>query len=381
MKLLSRKQIEALAEFKSEDFLTTSFYMDTDKSRMTKKEIDLSFKNLLNKNKARINKIDLGREKKESLFKDLEKIRRFFSRNSTSHKSSGLAIFSCSKKDFWHIFNLSDPPRNIIVFDHNPYIRPLSAILDEYHSICTLLLDRREAVWYEIFMAEISLLQNLITDVPPKVKEGGWEGYESKRIERHVATHLHEHFKNTAQITFSLFKKNHFDWLFLGCKDELFTKFESLLHPYIKNKLKGRIRTKPSDSLDKVLSEAIQLEKKLKKEEEDEIVDRLISELEKGGLAISGVKDTLKKLNRGEVQTLVVTRNFSKQGKICPRCNFMFLEEPRCPSCRVKTENVVDIIDEAVEVAMDKNCQVKHIIPPSKLRRYGNIGAFLRYKT
>jgi hypothetical protein len=44
-------------------------------------------------------------------------------------------------------------------------------------------------------------------------------------------------------------------------------------------------------------------------------------------------------------------------------------------------QKVVDIIDEAVETAMDKKCQVKHITPPSKLRRYGNIGAFLRYKT
>jgi len=381
MEFLSREQIEILAAFKSEDFLTTSFYLDTDKSRMTKKEIILSFKNLLNKYQSRIDEFDLGKEKKESLFKDLEKIRYFFNRNSASYKSTGLAIFSCSKKDFWYVFSLPDPPRNIVIFDHNPYVRPLSAILGEYHSICTLLLDRREAVWYEIFRGEISHLKNLITDVPPKVKEGGWEGYESKRIERHVATHLHEHFKNVAQMTFDLFKKNHFDWLFLGCRDEHWKKFEPLVHPYIKNKLKGRIRTKPSDSPDKVLSESIQLEKKLKKEEKDEIVSRLISELEKGGLAVSGVKDTLKKLNRGEVHTLVVTRNFSIPGKICPKCNFIFLDEPRCPSCQVKTQKVVDIIDEAVEIAMDKKCQVKHITPPSKLRRYGNIGAFLRYKT
>jgi len=41
----------------------------------------------------------------------------------------------------------------------------------------------------------------------------------------------------------------------------------------------------------------------------------------------------------------------------------------------------VDVIDEAVELAMDKRCRVKHINPPSKLSRYGNIGAILRYKT
>lgn len=381
MKLLNRDQIETLARFKSKNFLTTSFYLNTDKSRLTKKEIRLSLKNLLKKNRPLIDQMDISKEKRDSLHQDLDKINRFVTQSLASYNHQGLAIFSSAKENFWQVFNLPDPPRNRIVFDQNSYVRPLSVFLDEYHHICTLLLDRREAKWCEVYMGEISILQSLIDEVPRKVKEGGWEGYESKRIERHVASRLHEHFKNAAHVTFNLFKKNHFDWLFLGCKDEHWAEFEPLLHPYLKNKLKGRIKAKPSDSRDKILREALQLEKKLKNEREDEIVNDLISELEKGGLAVSGVKDTLRKLNRGEVQTLVITRNFSKQGKICPKCGFLFLDELRCPSCQIKTEKVVDVIDEAVEAALDKHCSIKHILPPSKLNRYGNIGAFLRYKT
>ncbi len=136
----------------------------------------------------------------------------------------------------------------------------------------------------------------------------------------------------------------------------------------------------PSDSPAAVLKESLGLEKKLKKEEEDEIVHRLVSELEKGGLATSGLKRTLGSLNRGEAQILITTRDFSKPGRICPKCSFLFVDELRCPSCKRKTNPLVDVIDEAVEAAMDKNCLVKHIIPPSKLDRFGKIGAFLRYK-
>lgn len=380
MKLLNRNQIETLAGFKSKDFLTTSFYLNTDKSRITKKEIHLSFKNLLKKSRNLVDQMDISKEKKKSLHQDLDKISRFVTQSLASYNYSGFAIFSSAKENFWQVFNLPEPPRDRIMFDHNPYIKPLSVILDEYHPICTLLIDRREAKWCEVYMGEISVLQNLIDEVPKKVKEGGWEGYESKRIERHIASHLHEHFKNAAHITFNLFKTNHFDWLFLGCKDEHCAEFEPLLHPYLKGKLKGRIKANPSDSLDRILKESLQLEKNLKKESEGEIVNALISELEKGGLAVSGIKETLRKLYQGEVQTLVVARNFSKPGKICPKCGFLFLDELRCPSCKVKTEKVVDVIDEAVESALDKKCSIKHILPPSKLNRYGNIGAFLRYK-
>ena len=74
MKLLDREQIESLSGFKSEDFLTTSFYLDTDKSRLTKKEIALSLKNLINSGQDRIEAMDLSKESRNSLKKDLEKL-------------------------------------------------------------------------------------------------------------------------------------------------------------------------------------------------------------------------------------------------------------------------------------------------------------------
>lgn len=380
MKFSSKQQIENLSKFKSENYLTTSFYLNTDRKKMTKKEITLSFKNLLNNSKAQLEEMEISEKKKESLSKDIDKISLFCTQHLSSNNFAGLAIFSCAGQDYWQLFSLPSSPRNRIIFDKNPYVRPLSVILNEHHRIFTLTLDRREAKWYDIFMGEILLLKSLIGDVPSKVKEGGWEGYESKRIERHIATHLHDHFKKIAQTTFQLFKKNHFDWIFLGCSDKYYSDIKPLLHPYIKDKIKGRLKTKPGDSPATVLKESQRLEKELKKQEEEKIIQRLVSELEKGGLAVSGLKKTLRSLNRGEVQTLILTHNISKPGRICPKCHFLFVDELKCPSCQRKTDKSMDIIDEALEAAMDKNCQVKHVNAPLKLNKYGKIGAFLRYK-
>ena len=381
MKLSSRKQIASLAKFKSDRFLTTSFFLDTDKSHLTKKQITLSIKNLLNDYRSNVEKANLGKRKKESLMQDLDNIRGFCKDDLNSHTRAGLAIFSCSKENFWEVFELPKPPRNRILMDQDPYVRPLSAILNEHHKICLLTIDRKEAKWYDLFLGEISLLDKLIGDVPSKVREGGWEGYESKRIERHIATHLHDYFKKTAEKTFKLFKASNFDWLFLGCNEEFGKEFEPLLHPYLQKRLKGRLKSRPADSASKILKEASALEKKVKDQEEKKILSQFISVLEKGGLATSGLANTLRSLNRGGVQTLLITRHFSKPGKACPRCEFLYVDEIKCPSCLRKTESVMDVIDEAVESALDKKAQVKHIDPPSKLSRYGNIGALLRFKT
>lgn len=381
MKLLNRKQLENLSKFKDPYFLTTSFYLDTDKSRLTKKEINVSLKNLLRNAKSRLERLDINREQKNSLKEDLEKIQKFCSRSLPSYNFSGLAVFSCHQRDFWQELNLPESPRNRTVFDQNPYLRPLSAIMEEYKKICTLVFDRKEAKWHKIFMGEIKLLERMEGDVPSKVKEGGWEGYESKRIERHIASHLHDHFKNIAKKTFHLFKKKNYEWLILGCQEEYLSEFEPLLHPYLKDRLKGYLRLRPSDSLHKVLKESLNLEKHLLKEEKEKFTHHFISELERDGLAVSGLKETLKCLNRGELQTLFVMRNYSSPGKVCPRCQLLFVDEAVCPSCGKQTEPLVDVIDEAIEAAWDKSSQVKHMTPPSKLDNYGKIGALLRYKT
>jgi peptide subunit release factor 1 (eRF1) len=380
MKLTSREQIADLAKFKSDRFLTTSFYLDTDKSHLTKKQITLSLKNLLSKHKANVEEANLSKEKKESLKQDQKRIDRFCKNNLNSHNRAGLAIFSCGHENFWEVFELPNSPLNRVIIDQNPYVRPLSAILNEHRRICFLILDRKEAKWYDLFMGEITLLEHITGNVPSKVREGGWEGYESKRIERHIATHLRDYFKEIAQLTFKLFKNNSYDWFFLGCKEEYCQEFEPMLHPYIKERLKSYLKASPVDSPSKILLEASRLEKKLKNQEEAKLLDRFLSELEKGGLATSGLKNTLRSLNRGEVQTLLITRHLSKPGRACPKCGFLFADEIKCPSCQRKTETLVDVIDEAVESALAKKSQVVHIDPPSKLFRYGGIGALLRYK-
>ncbi len=381
MKLSSREQIETLAKVKSEKFLTTSFFFNSDKSGLNKKEISLRFKNLLNGAKTQIESMNLSKSKKESLSQDLKLIQKLVSKALNANHSSGLAAFSCKGEDFWQVFDLPFPPRNRIIFDSNPYVRPLSALLGSHKKYCALTFDRKEAKWYEIFIGDITPLAELKGDVPSKVKEGGWEGYDSKRIERHIASLLHDYLKKIVQKTFALHKEAPFDGLLVGCPDEYVSVFEPLLHPYIKKIFKGYIKINPNFSSTKVFKESMLFIDDLVRQDEEKILHRFVSELEKGGRAVTGVKNTLKSLNRGEAQTLLVTRHFSKAGRVCPKCQFLYVDEVRCPSCLVKTSPLLDVIDEAIEKAMDKNCRVEHINPPLSLGKYGKIGALLRYKT
>jgi hypothetical protein len=75
-----------------------------------------------------------------------------------------------------------------------------------------------------------------------------------------------------------------------------------------------------------------------------------------------------------------VTHNYSKEGRACPNCKFLYLEDEICPVCRRKTDPVTDVIDEAIEAALKHKCVVKQIDATTRLDRYGSVGAFLKYK-
>lgn len=380
MKRLSRDPIEALSRFRGDPYWTTSFYLDTDKGKFTKKEIGLAFKNLLAEGRARIESLTLPKERAESLLEDLERIAAFGAQNLAAHVEPGLAVFSCSRKKLWDVADLPHGPRNRILFDQNPYLRPLVAILEKYRRLCVLLVNRHEAKWYEVFMEEIVPLQELASDVPSRVKVGGFEGTEGKKIERHLEAHVLNHLKKSAQLTFDLFKKSRFAALLVGGEDKYCSELEPILHAYLKERLAGRIKAKPGDPPAAILREAVRLEEALELRDEEEAVQTLVAELERGGRACSGLKDTLRHINHGDIQTLVVSHNFSREGRLCPSCRFLYVEETVCPICDKATIAVLDVIDEAIEAAVSKNAKVQHITPPTKLDHYGKIGGLLRYK-
>ncbi|MFW6139801.1 MAG: hypothetical protein ACOC5S_00420 [Acidobacteriota bacterium] len=381
MKLTSQHQIEELAEFRSKNYFTTSFFLDISRDRMTKKEIELSLKNLMSRSHSRLKKRNIESKKKDSLFKDLKKIQDYCSQKLPFYDYYGLSIFSCSAENFWKVFNLVKSPRNLVVFDRNPYVRPLSAIFEQYHRICVLVMDRKEAKWYDIYMGEISLIDQMRTDLSKHKGERGREGFGSQSLEKHLESLFQSHIKKASNKTFEVFKKDGFDWLFVGASEGYLKELESHFHPYLRERMKGILKAKPNDNPDKILKELLHIKEELKRKEEHQIVKDFESELKRGGLAVSGIRNTLRSLNKGGVKTLLVTRKFSKPGRLCPKCRFIYLDETECVGCKVKTIPVIDVIDEAVEAGMNQSCQVRHINPPSKLDRYEGIGAFLRFKS
>ena len=379
--MIARAQIEQLHEFQSGEYLVTSCYLDLDRAKRPPQMLKIRIKDLLQSAQQQL-ATKLGSHAQcESLRADFQYIGDYAMQEIFSNQHKSLAMFSCAAHKFWQVYGLPRLARNILVADLTPYIRPLAAILGEYHRFCVVLVDSVGGQVFEVYMGEIVERADVVDAVPRRVKEGGLGGRDERNMERHHAQAVHQHYQRLADATFKVFKRDKFDFLVLGGLNELLAEFKQHLHPDLKERLVGYFHAKPfTTPPDEVLLRALEIENRVEREREQRMAEELVQKAGAGTLAVSGVTATLNAIARGEAQTLLVEDGFETPGYICRNCHHVSLNEGVCPNCHTPFGPCPDIVDEAIELALEKSCQIQHVHGPTALRDAGRMGALLRFQ-
>jgi len=379
--MIARPQLDQLHEFQSGDYLVTSCYLDLDHAKRPPQMLKIRIKDLLQSAQQQL-ATKLGSHAQcESLRSDFEYIGDYAMQEIFTNRHKAVAIFSCAAHKFWQTYGLPRLARNILVADLAPYIRPLTAILGEYHRFCAVLVDSAGGQVFEMYMGEIVERGDVIDAVPRRVKEGGLGGRDERNMERHHAQAVHQHYQRLADATFKVFKREKFDFLVLGGLTELLGEFREHLHPDLRGRVVGDFHAKPfTTSPDEVLAYTREIEDRVERDREQRLAEELVQKAGAGNRAVNGVSSTLDAIARGEAQTLVVEDGFETPGYVCYSCHHVSLNNGKCPQCHESLRPCPDIVDEAIELALEKNCQVQHVHSPTALREAGRMGALLRFQ-
>jgi peptide subunit release factor 1 (eRF1) len=324
--------------------------------------------------------MDLDSETRESLEQDFKHILNYVTLDFDGKGTRCLVIFSSSKQNFWQVYRLPQPVKSRLIVSNEPYVRPLTTLLDEYKRYCTVVVSRDKARIFEVYLGEITEHTDIFSEVPGKVRIAGWYGLEERRIERHIDDQIHRHLKQVADATLNFFKEKKFDWLIIGGKKETLTAFERHLHSYLQERIVGRIDLEPDASLHEALARTQEIARRVEREEEQALIQRLMDEANSNGLGVLGLEDTLKAVWQGQVNTLILKNDLTVPGYVCPKCGYMSVEESECPIDQIAMTPTPDILEEAVESAILQNCQIEHVMESQELDNVGGIGAILRFK-
>lgn len=377
--MITRQQVNQLLQFRNGRYLVTSCYLNLNRTEIPVQGLKIRVKDLLQSARHSLDGKVGTHEQRESLQRDFDQIEARVEQDISEGHHKGLALFSCSGEKFWQEYPLPRMVRNILVAETAPYIRPLSVILSQERRHCAVVVDRVHGQLFEIYMGEI--LEHAVTAdaVPRRVREGGQGGREERNIERHHNAAVHQHFERLAEAAFRLFKQDQFDSLVLGGHREVLAEFRDHLHSYLRSRLVGEFATEPGRaSAAEVLRQTEEIDQRLQAENERRFSADLVRKCG-DGRAVAGVGATLAAIGRGEAQLLMVEEGFEAPGYLCRSCRSVSLHEPTCPQCRQSAELCPDIVDEAVTLALQKNCLIQHVQTHTPLREAGRIGAMLRY--
>ena len=374
------RALHDLVGFAPDGFLVTSFYLDVDAEEFPGPDsIRTSLDSAMHRAEEELEQLKkhLPHDAAESLRHDLHKVRRFVQDEFRRDGTNGLAIFSCSARDLWQVVRLPTRVQTRLVFESRPYVAPLATFLSHAKPTAILLTDRQHARIFTLDGGTVKEWTDFEDFVPQRSDQGGWSQMRYQRRSDEWAKH---HLDHAAQLVLKLEQQGAFDWLILGTEVDVEHDLAEALHPYVKDRVIGRIHVR----IDAPEAEVAENARKVREQAEERLIDALMQQIREyagaGGRGAMGLDDTLRSLNEQKVHILLVQDGYSQAGAVCSQCSLLLTERSGvCPGCNGPTEKVDNVVDSAIQRAFELGSVVEVATEYEKLEPIQWIGAILYY--
>jgi peptide subunit release factor 1 (eRF1) len=316
---------------------------------------------------------DLSHDEKVALREDVERVRELLrSPDIADGGVRGLAVYASKPAGLLEVVRLSHPIEQRVCIDRTAYVEPLVAVgKDGRWGV--LLITRRAARLFFGSADGLEETDRIEDDVHRQHDQGGWS---QANYQRSVEKEKDDHVAGVLGVLFERFRRSPFDHLLIGAPRELVTEVEQRLHPYLRERLAGRLSVAIEHASDedvrKTAAEAV--EEHVRKEER-EALDRLIEGVGAGRRGVAGLQSTLDALNESRVEILMLSPGYSAPGYRDPQTGILAAET----SADGAAEKLDDVIEPAIEKAIEQSAEVMVIRHHEDLGPLGGIGAVLRF--
>jgi peptide subunit release factor 1 (eRF1) len=373
--MITKEQIDGILAFDGGGLPVMSLYLGLnpgDRGGLTTR-----VKSLLQKVHPLVEDRSLAHEPRLSLRGDLQRIEDAANRH---RGESGTAVwFSCSAAGLFSEFTLPRAVRDRIVLDVTPWVRPMLAMLDEYHRSCVVVIDKRTATVWELYQDEVNEVDEVKGRILRKPDYAGWAGFEEYRVRNKADTQVKGHFRRTATLLDTLFRSDGYELLIIGGHEDEVPIFEEFLPKPLRPKLAGTFAVDTgSVSRAEVQRKAQEIVDRYEREEERRQVAEVFEKAATGGLAAIGPEQCLWAGSVAAVQHLLIQDGAMRPGVVCDESGWLALTGEACPLCGRATRRTPDVLDELTETVIDEGGSVKHVEADTELREH-LVAASLRF--
>jgi hypothetical protein len=368
-------KVRSLAGFTAERAPVTTCYLDIDGRRhLRQTDIERHASAVLRGGRARLN----GRGEDPSVVADLRRIEEHVRAGVDRHGVKGLAFFACSAHDLFEVFALPANVHDRVVVNHTPAVGQLEAILSHHEPIGVLLADRQRVRMFVFALGELAERSELLDELPRDYDAVGER--DRGTTDAHVDALVRSHLRHAADVAWRVYADHPFVHFAVGAPDALVGELESLLHPYLRERLCGRVGVTVGASMPDIRQAAEELEQEAERRREMELVERLrAAAASNGGRGVVGLGPTLAAVSERRAEVLLVSDGYEEEGWRCPDTGALAAVGPTSPLTGARMERVDDVVEDAIDLALETGCRVVTCTGNADLDVLGRIGALLRY--
>ncbi|MBI4917184.1 MAG: hypothetical protein HY825_15200 [Acidobacteria bacterium] len=372
--MIRHRDLEQLQELSQAPGKTLTVYLDVDQTNAAnrKRQFETHLRDMLKQLKAANpddDELPLAADDVEDIVKRIE----------AGGKTLALARHRSLGVTFRTVLKIALPSG--AYWGSGAFLRPLLEAFDEHERFGIVLVDSKRARLFTVFLGEIEEHKDLISKVPPRPDAPTSDKLRSQsRMERRHDESVSSHVRMVATELGRLFDQLEVDRLIIGGTVGVASELARILPKRLRGRLVELLPIPITSPTDDILARCSEVQLRIERQEELEVVRDLLKEVRKGGRAVTGLGATLEAVNHGRVWKLVYLQGLKLEGGSCSDCNV--LTDPadeRCPLCGKPVEQETHLVDRMARAVLERGGHVEVVDGPAAeaLRQVSEVAAIM----
>jgi peptide subunit release factor 1 (eRF1) len=295
-----------------------------------------------------------GSAEAESFRRDAERIEQYVAKE-VQPAANGLAIFACAgADDYFEAVQLEAPiDEHRLYISDQPNLYQLARIGDEYPRYAALVSDANTARIFVFGLGQKIADEKVKGKKVQRVKVGGWS---QARYQRRADNAQRDHAKEAIEALERIVREERIAHVILGGDPEMVHALKEALPKELAEKLVDVMRLDVKAPEREIFEATLETMREKDAVTDAEKAQRLLELYRAGGLAVTGIKETLQALENGQAEELLISASLDENG--------------------ASEEVSAHLIAEAARTS----ARVSFIEDQNLLASVENVGAFLRWR-
>ena len=372
--MIRHRDVEQLQQLSQAPGKTLTVYLDVDQTNAAnrKRQFETHLRDLLKQLRA-------AHPDDEELTQTCGEVEEIAKRIEPTGRTLVLARHRRLGVTFRKVIRIALP--SFAYWSNGAFLRPLIEALDEHERFGIFLVDQKRARLFTVFLGDIEEHKDLISQIPPRPDAPSADKLRSQsKMERHHDESVSTHVRLVAGEISRLMEHLEVDRLILGGNVGVASELARALPKRLRGRLIEVLPIPLTASTEDILARASDVQTRLERAEELEVVRELLKEVRKGGRAVAGLSATLEAINEGRVWKLVYLQGIALEGGACDHCNMLFdPADERCPVCGEKVAAEQHMVDRMARAVLERGGHVEMVDGPAAeaLRSVAEVAALM----